>query len=391
MKYNFDEIRDRSSVIKWEIPSRIGAIGMGVADMDFKLAPEIIEAVKECAELGEFGYSEMKEYDYKAILDWLAYRGKTVPREYIVPTPGVLYSARAAMYMLTKEGDKVIVQTPLHTPSIATAAMQGRIPLVNRLKYENGRYDIDFDDLERCFKEGARVLMMCAPNNPTGRVWTMNELKQIATLVRKYDAYIVCDEIHRDIIWQGHEHISPTELPEIADRTISVFSTSKTFNMGGFHIGSAIIPNPVLRNRFKKQFYSWGHTCERPSTVEQAAQTAAYNKARGWYEEMMAYVNKNFDIALDYLSDLPISASHPEGTFLLWADVSAMKLCKNDLNEVMLNDWKVHCDSGVLYDTADYMHVNPIEHHVRINLATTHANVEEAFDRIRNYFKKITY
>ena len=388
MKYNFDEIRDRSSVIKWEIPSRIGAIGMGVADMDFKLAPEIIEAVKECAELGEFGYGGMKEADYKAIIDWLAYRGKTVPREYIVPTPGVLYSARAAMYMLTKEGDKVIVQTPLHTPSIATAAMQGRIPLVNRLKYENGRYDIDFDDLERCFKEGAKVIMMCAPNNPTGRVWTMNELKQIATLVKKYDAYIVCDEIHRDIIWEGYEHISPTELPEIADRTISVFSTSKTFNMGGFHIGSAIIPNPELRNRFKKQFYSWGHTCERPSTVEQAAQTAAYNKARSWYEEMMAYVNKNFDIALNYLSDLPIHASHPEGTFLLWTDVSAMKLCKNDLNKVMLNDWKVHCDSGVLYDTADYMNVNPIEHHIRINLATTHANVEEAFDRIRNYFKK---
>ena len=388
MKYNFDEIRDRSSVGKWEMPSRIGAIGMGVADMDFKLAPEIIEAVKECAELGEFGYSGMKEADYKAITDWLAYRGKTVPREYIVPTPGVLYSARAAMYMLTKEGDKVIVQTPLHTPSIATAAMQGRIPLVNRLKYENGKYDMDFDDLERCFKEGARVLMMCAPNNPTGRVWTMDELKQIATLVKKYDAYIVCDEIHRDIIWEGYEHISPTELPELADRTVSVFSTSKTFNMGGFHIGSAIIPNPELRNRFKKQFYCWGHTCERPSTVEQVAQTAAYNRARDWYEEMMAYVDKNFDIALDYLSDLPIHASHPEGTFLLWTDVSAMKLCKNDLNKVMLNEWKVHCDSGVLYDTADYMNVNPIEHHVRINLATTHANVEEAFDRIRNYFKK---
>lgn len=388
MKYNFDEIRDRSSVGKWEMPSRIGAIGMGVADMDFKLAPEIIEAVKECAELGEFGYSGMKEADYKAITDWLAYRGKTVPREYVVPTPGVLYSARAAMYMLTKEGDKVIVQTPLHTPSIATAAMQGRIPLVNRLKYENGKYDMDFDNLERCFKEGARVLMMCAPNNPTGRVWTMDELKQIATLVKKYDAYIVCDEIHRDIIWEGYEHISPTELPEIADRTVSVFSTSKTFNMGGFHIGSAIIPNPELRNRFKKQFYCWGHTCERPSTVEQAAQTAAYNRARDWYEEMMAYVDKNFDIALDYLSDLPIHASHPEGTFLLWTDVSAMKLCKNDLNKVMLNEWKVHCDSGVLYDTADYMHVNPIEHHVRINLATTHANVEEAFDRIRRYFKK---
>lgn len=388
MTYDFDEIRNRRMTAKWGLASQMGAIGMGVADMDFKLAPEIIEAVKECAEFGEFGYTGITGKDYKAIMDWLAYRGKTVPREHLVPTPGVLYSARAAMYMLTEPGDKVIVQTPLHTPSIATAAMQGRIPMVNRLKYVNGRYEIDFENLEDCLRQGAKVLMMCAPNNPTGRVWTMDELKQIAALILKYNAYIVCDEIHRDIIWAGHEHISPTELPEIADRTVAVFSTSKTFNMGGFHIGSAIIPNPELRERFKKLFYTWGHTCERPSTLCLAAQTAAYNNCQAWYEQMMAYIEKNFEIALDAISDLPIHAQHPEGTFLLWTDVSEMNLIKSDLRNVMMNEWKVFCDSGVIYDTADYQSVNPVEHHLRINLATTHANVEEAFDRIRKYFKK---
>ena len=388
MIYNFDEVRDRQIAGKWAGPAQYGAIGMGVADMDFKLAPEIIEATKACAERGEFGYVEMTDNDFKAITDWLEYRGKKVPKEYIVPTPGVLYSARAAMYMLTKEGDKVIVQTPLHTPSIGTAGMQGRIPMVNKLKYENGRYEIDFEDLERCFKEGARVLMMCAPNNPTGRVWTMAELKQIASLVNKYDAYIVSDEIHRDIIWQGHEHISPTELPEIADRTVAVFSTSKTFNMGGFHVGSAIIPNPELRERFRKQFYSWGHSCNRPSLLCLTAQTAAYTSAHKWYEEMMTYVDKNFDIALDCIKDLPIHATHPEGTFLLWADISEMGIHTKELHNVMLKEWKVFCDRGVMYDTYDFTSVDPIEHHVRINLATTHANVEEAFDRIRKYFKK---
>lgn len=388
MTYNFDEIRDRTIAGKWAGPSQYGAIAMSVADMDFKLAPEIIDAVKECADAGEFGYVDMSDRDYRAITDWLKYRGKDVPKEYIVPTPGVLYSARAAMYMLTKEGDKVIVQTPLHTPSIGTAGMQGRIPMVNKLKYENGRYDIDFEDLERCFKEGARVLMMCAPNNPTGRVWTMDELKQIAALVIKYDAYIVSDEIHRDIIWQGYEHISPTELPEIADRTVAVFSTSKTFNMGGFHIGSAIIPNPELRERFKKQFYTWGHTCHRPSMLGIAAQTAAYTKGHKWYEEMMAYVEKNFTLALDSLSDLPIRASHPDGTFLLWADVSEMGIHTKDFHNLMLKEWKVFCDRGVMYDTYDFTSVDPLEHHVRINLAAPYAIVDEAFDRIRKYFKK---
>ncbi len=387
MKYNFDEIRDRRNTGKWGLATQYGAIGMGVADMDFKLAPEIIEAVKECAELGEFGYAGMQGSDYKAVVDWLAYRGYNVPKEYIVPTPGVLYSARAAMYMLTNPGDKVIVQTPLHTPSIATAAMQGRVSIENRMIYRDGDYFIDFENLEDCFRQGAKVLMMCAPNNPTGRVWTMDELKQIAALLIKYDAYVVSDEIHRDIIWQGYRHVSPTELPELADRSVAVFSTSKTFNMGGFHIGSAIIPNPELRERFKKQFYTWGHTCERPSTVCQAAQKAAYNHARPWYEEMMAYVNKNFDIALDAISDLPIHAKHPEGTFLLWADISEMGIYSMDLRRVMLEEWKVFCDRGILYDTSDYMNKNVLEHHVRINLATTHANVEEAFDRIRKYFK----
>jgi cystathionine beta-lyase len=280
MKYNFDEIRPRKNTAKWGMATQYGAIGMGVADMDFKLAPEIIEALKECAELGEFGYAGMAGSDYKAVTDWLEYRGETVPKDHLICTPGVLYSARAAMYMLTNPGDKVIVQTPLHTPSIATAAMEGRIPLKNKLKNVNGKYEIDFEDLENCFKQGAKVLMMCAPNNPTGRVWTMDELKQIAALVVKYNAYVVCDEIHRDIIWEGHKHISPTSLPELADRSIAVFSTSKSFNMGGFHIGTAIIPNPDLRERFKTKLYTWGHTCDRPSTLCQAAQKAAYNNAR---------------------------------------------------------------------------------------------------------------
>lgn len=388
MKYDFDEVRNRKNTGKWGMATQYGAIGMGVADMDFKLAPEIIEALKECAELGEFGYAGMAGSDYKAVVDWLEYRGDSVPKEHLICTPGVLYSARAAMYMLTEPGDKVIVQIPLHTPSIATAAMEGRIPLVNKLKYIDGRYEIDFDDLENCFKQGAKVLMMCAPNNPTGRVWTMDELKTIAALVVKYNAYVVCDEIHRDIIWEGYKHISPTSLPELADRSIAVFSTSKTFNMGGFHIGTAIIPNGELRERFRKKLYTWGHTCDRPSTLCQAAQKAAYNNARPWYEEMMAYVGKNIDLALDYISDLPIHAKHPEGTFLLWTDVSELNMKTMDLRHVLLNEIKVFCDRGVLYDTSEYQNIDPLEHHVRINLATTRANVDEAFDRIRKYFKK---
>ncbi|MBQ2718746.1 MAG: aminotransferase class I/II-fold pyridoxal phosphate-dependent enzyme [Clostridia bacterium] len=386
--YNFDEIRERKNTAKWARARAIGAIGMGIADMDFRLAPEIVEAIKERAECGEFGYTAMETPDYEAVLDWLTYRGAApVPRAHLVGTPGVLYAARNGMYTVTSPGDKVIVQTPLHTPSIATAAMQGRIPLVNRLVYRDGRYEIDFNDLEDRFREGARVLMMCAPNNPTGRVWTREELESIATLVNRYDAYVVCDEIHRDIIWGDRRHLSPTAVPSLAERSIAVFSTSKTFNMGGFHVGSAIIPNEELRARFVKQFYSIGHTCVRPSSLDLAAQTAAYTKGRAWYEQMMAYVDENFTVALEHLDGLPIRATHPEGTFLLWVDISELGLYTQELREVMSEKWRVLGDVGLLYDTAEYQNKNELEHHVRLNLATPRANVIEAFDRIRRYFK----
>ncbi|MBE6695586.1 MAG: aminotransferase class I/II-fold pyridoxal phosphate-dependent enzyme [Ruminococcaceae bacterium] len=387
MKYDFDEIRDRSNTAKWARASACGAIGMGIADMDFRLLPEVIDAVKACADEGEFGYTVMSGKDYDAVTDWLKYRGYDVPREHIICTPGVLYTARTAMHALTQPGDKVIVSPPLHTPSIATASMLGREALVNKMILKDGEYFLDLDHLEKCFRDGARVLMMCAPNNPTGRVWTLDELKSVAELINKYDAYIVCDEIHRDIIWDGYRHISPTELPELAERTVSAFSTSKTFNMGGFHIGSAIIPNEELRKRVVDRFYSYGHPCARPSTLDRAAQTAAYSLGREWYEEMMQYVRKNIDLALDCLSDLPIHAKSPQGTFLLWIDVSEMNKTTLQLQEIMVNHWKVICDRGILYDTHEYIGKNPHEHHIRMNMATPRANVEEAFTRIRKYFK----
>jgi len=389
MNYNFDEQRNRSTTEKWLDVATTGALAMGIADMDFALAPEIAEAVKQCAEDGEFGYKKMSDYDYQAVSDWLKYRsGVEVPREEILATPGVLYSARTALYALTNKGDKVIVNTPLHTPSIATASMLDREAILNPLLYRDGKYYIDFDRLEASFKEGAKVMMLCAPHNPTGRVWTLDELKNIATLVNKYGAYLITDEIHRDIVWDGHRHISPTEMPQLRDRSVAVFSTSKTFNMGGFHIGSAIIPNPEIKEIVRRRFYNYGHVCGRPSMVCIAAQTAAYTKGKRWFSEMMDYVGKNIDLAIEGLADLPIRATRPEGTFLLWIDVSELNMRSMDLLKVMETEWKAVCDRGIMYDTPDFVGKNPIEHHLRMNLATPRKNVEAAIERIRAYFKK---
>lgn len=386
MRYDFDGIPNRRALgaLKWlDVPEDV--IAMSVADMEFPLAPEIRAAIGEAASYGDFGYVGMQEKDYRAVIDWVCRRsGYEIPRQQLIATPGVLYSARVAMYALTQPGDRVIVQTPLHTPSIATASMQGRIPVMNRLTCRDGSYTMDFDHLEDCFRQGAKVLMLCAPHNPTGRVWTKEELQTVAQLLERYDGWLVCEEIHRDIVWEpSHPHISPSQLPELARRTVSVFSTSKTFNMGGFHIGSAVIPNPELRQRVVDRFYAYGHVCSRPAVPDMVAQTAAYTRAEAWYTQMMDYVRGNFRLALQYLEGTPIRAAMPEGTFLLWADISGLGLDAEGLRDTMLRRWKVLPDPGSYYDTTAYMEYTGPEHHARFNLAAPRSQVEQAFERIR--------
>lgn len=388
MKYHFDEMFDRKKTgAKW-MSARDGIIPMTVADMDFPLMPEVGQAIKETVDRRDFGYQTMQPHHYGAIQDWIRKRtGEEVPGEYLLDTPGVLYTMRCSMYALTEPGDKIVIQTPLHTPSIKSASMMGRIPLKNWLIYKDGHYTMDFDHLEKCFQEGAKVLMMCAPNNPTGRVWTQEEMDTVAELANRYDVYVIADEIHRDILWDGHRHISPTAMETLKDRSISVISTSKTFNMGGFHIGTAIIPNPRLREKVKEQLYIFGYACGMPTVLDREAQTAAYRYGEDWYQQMRSYVEKNIELALSCLDGLPVSAGKPEGTFLLWLDISELGLDNAGMWELMRNKWRVTGDPGSYYDTKDYATYTGLEHHIRLNLATQRVHVEEAFDRIRKSFR----
>ncbi len=389
MMYNFDNTPDRRkfNALKWEnIPD--DTISMSVADMEFQLMPEVRDAISKLALSGDFGYIALSENDYEAVIAWVYRRcGYRIPREHLIATPGVLYAARTAMHAITKPGDKVIIQTPLHTPSIASASMLGRVPVENRLVYKDGKYYIDFDNLEQHFQSGARVLMMCSPHNPTGRVWTSDELLKVAEIVNRYNGYIITDEIHRDILWGKSEFVSPSQMPEIMDRSISVFSTSKTFNMGAFHIGSAVIPNEELRNKIVAQFYSYGHVCSRPALICATAQTAAYTYGEEWYKQMLSYVSGNFSLALDYLSGTPIRAERPEGTFLLWADITELGYDTDKLWNIMQNNWKVILDTGCMYDTTDYAAYKGKEHHLRFNLALPRHQLELAMERIRKHLK----
>ncbi|MBK35089.1 MAG: hypothetical protein CME26_06105 [Gemmatimonadetes bacterium] len=385
-RYDFDQIVDRRAInaSKWNVTE--GIIPMSIADTDFLSPPEVSEAIRERVAVESYGYSRMTDADYDAILDWIGtHQRQEVPREHLLSTPGVLYTMRVVMFALTEPGDRVIVQTPLHTPSIGSAELRRRVPVKNQMKrLPDGRYTFDLDNLERCLAEGARVLMMCAPNNPTGRVWTMEELSGLADLVKEYDAWIVSDEIHRDIVYRGKRHIPISTLPGMEERAITVFSTSKTFNMGGFHIGSAIIADPRLRADVTQAFYEYGHSCGRPSALCIVAQTAAYKHGAGWLEELLEYLDGNISLALKYLEGTPLAVFRPDGTFLLWVDCEALGMHTDELKLFMREKARIQPAPGHYFDTYQIGEYTGLQHHFRLNIAMPRSLIEEAMDRLRN-------
>jgi len=221
-------------------------------------------------------------------------------------------------------------------------------------------------------------------HNPTGRVWTMEELSGVAELVKEYDAWIVSDEIHRDIVYRGKRHIPIATLPGMEERAITVFSTSKTFNLGGFHIGSAIIADAKLRTDVTQAFYEYGHACGRPSSLCIVAQTAAYKHGAGWLEELLEYLDGNISLALKYLQGTPLTACRPDGTFLLWVDCETLGMNTDELMSFMREKARILPDPGHYYDMYEIADYKGLQHHFRLNIAMPRSLLEQAMDSLRN-------
>ena len=360
---------------------------MSVADMDFASPPCVVSALQERAAKGLFGYQVLTEADYAAIIDWRMRRhGEVLRREWLLATPGVLNTMRAAVYALTEPGDSVIVQTPLHTPSISSASMRGRICLDVPMQIDgDGRYVMDYEGLERAFASGARVMTLCSPSNPTGRVWTYEELNRLAKLVEKYDTYVIADEIHADIIYGGRKHISLRTLPGMGKRVISTFSPSKSFNFGGFHIATAVIEDDALRKKISELLYEMGICCGRPGAMEITAQTAAYTQGDEWLDALLAYLDENISLVLEGLKDTPFQAYRPEASILMWIDCSAMGWDTPAYHKAM-NAVGILPDPGHYYfmDKSKIDSYSGMQSHFRLNIGAPRSTIEEAVRRIRS-------
>ena len=386
---DFDKIIDRRhcNACKFiNLPEDFTA--MCVADMDFEVPDFITGALHKRVDTANYGYTMMGDEDYQAVIDWSCKRhGVVIPREHLISTPGVLNTMRCSMYALTEPGDKVVVVLPLHTPSIRSATMMGRNKVESWLVCdENGNYTFDFADLEKHFSNGAKVLMLCSPHNPSGRVWSKDEMEKLVALVIKYDVKVVCDEIHRDLIYPGHKHMVLGNMPGMAERTVTVFSASKTFNLGGCHIGSAVIANEEMRNKIRYTLYEFGHECGRPPVFSLAAQTAAYQHGEAYLEELLKYLSGNIDLAMEYLADMPVKCVRPEASFLLWVDCRELDLNTSELNDLFAKA-KISADPGHYYDTFQIADYSGKQHHFRLSIAMPRQQLEFAMENLRNALK----
>ena len=382
VKYNFDEIipRRNTGSVKWDhcAPE---AIPMWVADMDFKAAPEILEALQKRLDHGVFGYQLVPDEYYEAIDNWFSRRHgwSGLTRETIVPTTGVIAAYSAAIKAMTVPGDKVIVMTPCYNAFFPAIRNNKCVQLDNPLRYENGLWSIDFKDFEAKCKE-ARVLLLCNPHNPVGRVWTREELLQVGEICLKHNVFVISDEIHCELTYPGHDYTPWATLPEdMVRNSVSCISPTKAFNIAGIQIANIFAKDPAILAKMDRAIND--NECCDVNVFGVAALMAAYNHGEAWLDQLREYLLDNARTIYCFLEDhLPqVVASPLEGTYLMWLDFRALVGDAKGVSERLANHLENNC--GVKLSTGTIY--GPVaEGWERLNIACPRKVLLEGLSRI---------
>lgn len=368
MTYNFDQIIDRHNTFshKWDQTEKLfgdkDALPMWVADMDFAAPPEVIEALRERLEHGVYGYTLKPDSYYEAIIDWIRDRhGWTVQKEWITSSPGVVTALSLLVLSMTEPGDKILIQTPVYPPFHYVVKRNGRELVTNELKLENGRYTMDYEQLEQQLRSGVKMMLLCSPHNPVGRVWTKEELERLGELCVKYDTLVVADEIHADLLFSGRVHHPFANLSdEFAQRTISCVAPTKTFNLAGLKSSIVIIPNDDLRRRYNEWLYNLN--LESESYFGVSAVEAAFRHGGPWLDALLEYLEQNLELLLEtFEKRIPqIDVIKPEGTYLVWLDCRKLGLSPQELHAFMSRQAKVGLNQGTTFgdDGSGFLRMN---------------------------------
>lgn len=388
--FDFNELIPRrgTNSYKWDGAADERVLPLWVADMDFRTAPEIIDALRDRVEHGIFGYTRVPDTYYEAVTGWFARRhGWTIDREWIIYTSGVVPALSATIKALTRPGDRVLVQTPVYNCFFSSIRNNGCLVEENRLIYEDGTYSIDFDDLERKAADPRVTLMLlCNPHNPAGRVWTRDELMRIGDICLRNGVRVVADEIHCELVFSPHRYVPFASLAgdfgsraaEFMANTVTCVSPSKAFNIAGLQIANIIAADPYVRRKIDRAIND-NEVCDvNPFGVE--ALIAAYNKGEAWLAALLEYLCGNYRFLKEYFAARmsQLTVTRLEGTYLVWVDCRRLGLTSEALCRRMLDEQLLWLNEGTMYGVAG-------EGFVRINIACPRSRLEEALERMSRF------
>ncbi len=381
MKYNFDEIIERSNTasVKYDLRGVIfgkeDVLPMWVADMDFRTPDFVMDAISKRAEHEILGYSIRTEDYFNALMGWLKRRHNwEIKKEWIAFSPGIVPAVNMAVLAYTRQRDKIIVQPPVYFPFFGAVKDHKRKLVYNPLIMKDGRYQMDFENLEHLCQEGARMLIISNPHNPAGNAWTAEELRRMAHICLKYNVLIISDEIHSDLVNRGFGHtVLATLSPEIAAQTVTMVAPSKTFNLAGLSTASVIIENPVLFAKFSKTLNALH--IGMGNVFGNVAAQAAYSKGDEWLDQLLDYIDGNIQYLMQFAeARLPrIKVIRPEATYMAWIDFSGLGLDDEALNQFIIQDAGLGLNQGIQFGPGG-------EGYMRMNLACPRSLVQKGLE-----------
>ena len=385
---NFDEIVNRKGTdcLKYDFAVRRGmpedVLPLWVADMDFKTTSYVEDAVMERTKHAIFGYTESKEEYFQAVAGWMRrHHNWEIRPEWLIKTPGVVFALAMAVKAFTEKGDSVLIQQPVYYPFSEVIRDNGRVVVSNDLYLgEDNRYHIDLADFEKKIVEHhVKLFLLCSPHNPTGRVFTKEELTAMGDLCVKHGVKVISDEIHNDFVFRGEHTVFATVKKEYEEISVSCTSPSKTFNLASMLISNIFIPNRELRKCFQHEMDAAG--ISQLSALGLVAAKAAYEQGDEWYEQMMSYVRENIRYVKEYVNEkLPgVTVIDGEGTYLMWLDFRGTGLDPEELDRRIIYEAKLWLDSG-----KNFGHTGA--GFQRINVAAPREIITECLERIRKVF-----
>lgn len=379
---NFHEVINRKNTnsIKFDFNKERGMaedlLPLWVADMDFKTSSFIEDALSKQVKHGIYGYSESKENYFNGIKKWMERHNWKVEEKWLIKTPGVVYALAMAVKAYTEKGDSVLIQSPVYYPFGQVIKDNGRKIVENHLILDVDKYKMDFEDLEeKIIKEKVKLMFLCNPHNPVGRVWNKEELIALGKICQKYGVIVVSDEIHSDFVFEGEHIVFANLRKEFEDFTITCTSPSKTFNLAGLQVSNIFISNSKLRKDFKRQINASGYS--QVNIMGIIACETAYTYGDKWYGEMHKYVKANIEYTKEFLEkNIPqIKILNHQGTYLVWLDFRQFKLSSEELDDLIINKAKLWLDSGEMFGTSGFGFQ-------RINVACSREILEKALEQL---------